>query len=92
MYERCAVCDLKYEREPGYFLGAMYISYGLGVATIAILGLALWILTSLPLVKIIVGSIILFLPLAFPLTLLARVLWIYLDQSVDPEKVHRPFE
>ena len=31
MYERCEVCNLKFEREPGYFLGAMYISYGLGL-------------------------------------------------------------
>jgi hypothetical protein len=28
----CDVCHLKYEREPGFFYGAMYISYGLGVA------------------------------------------------------------
>ena len=24
MYERCPRCNLKYEREQGYFLGAMY--------------------------------------------------------------------
>ncbi len=28
----CDVCDLKYEREPGFFYGAMYVSYALGVA------------------------------------------------------------
>lgn len=38
MYERCPVCSLKYEREQGYFLGAMYISYGLALVTIVILG------------------------------------------------------
>ncbi len=27
----CDVCQLKYEREPGFFYGAMYVSYGLGV-------------------------------------------------------------
>src|SRR2546422_7942059 len=32
MCERCSICDLKFEREPGYFLGAMYISYVLGVS------------------------------------------------------------
>ena len=25
MHERCAVCGLRFEREQGYFLGAMYI-------------------------------------------------------------------
>lgn len=31
MKEECEVCKYRYEREPGYFLGAMYISYGLAV-------------------------------------------------------------
>ena len=29
MREKCAHCGLKYEREPGYFLGSIYINYGL---------------------------------------------------------------
>jgi len=29
MPERCSECRLKYERAPGYFLGATYINYGL---------------------------------------------------------------
>src|SRR4051812_28570945 len=32
--ERCPVCGLVFLRESGYFLGAMYVSYGLGVITI----------------------------------------------------------
>src|SRR5436190_22969045 len=31
MKEKCDVCGYKYDREPGYFLGAMYLSYGLAV-------------------------------------------------------------
>ena len=31
MYERCPQCNLKYEREQGYFLGAMYFSYLLSI-------------------------------------------------------------
>ena len=30
--EECDVCHLKYEREPGFLYGAMYVSYALGVA------------------------------------------------------------
>ena len=37
MHERCRACGLKFEREDGYFLGAMYIGYGLGVGAIAVL-------------------------------------------------------
>jgi uncharacterized protein (DUF983 family) len=29
MHEHCSVCDAKYEKEPGFFFGAMYVSYAL---------------------------------------------------------------
>lgn len=32
MHTDCPVCKLHYEREPGFFQGAMYVSYALGVA------------------------------------------------------------
>jgi uncharacterized protein (DUF983 family) len=86
MFERCEVCDLKFEREAGYFLGAMYISYGLALVTIAIIATLLWSVTSWSIVKDIAWAAILFLPFAPSLTLFARVLWIYLDQTVDPER------
>src|SRR5258708_17409055 len=35
MRERCPVCDLKFEREEGYFLGPMYIAYALALAIIS---------------------------------------------------------
>src|SRR5262249_15399581 len=31
MYEHCAVCHLRFEREQGYCLGAIYINYGVTV-------------------------------------------------------------
>ena len=85
MCERCAICDLKFEREPGYFLGAMYLSYGLGVFIMAPIALLLWFLTGWGLTKVILWAVVLFLPFAPTITLFARVLWIYLDQSIDPE-------
>jgi hypothetical protein len=89
MYERCPTCNLKFEREAGYFLGAMYISYALAIVCIAILAMLLWLITGLSLLKIVVFAVLLFLPLAIPLTLLARVLWIYVDQAIDPEAIYR---
>lgn len=32
MHERCSNCNTKYQMEPSFFYGAMYVSYGLGVA------------------------------------------------------------
>jgi hypothetical protein len=38
------------------------------------------------LVKSTVAGIVLFLPLAPVLTWMARVLWIYMDQAIDPDR------
>jgi hypothetical protein len=32
MYSHCPHCGLKYEIEPAFFMGAMYVSYGFSVA------------------------------------------------------------
>lgn len=31
MNEYCSHCNNKFEKEPGYFFGSMFVSYGLGV-------------------------------------------------------------
>jgi uncharacterized protein (DUF983 family) len=64
MHERCSHCDLKYEIEPSFFYGAMYVSYGLNVAlsiatfVISYLFLESTIKTSF--IAIVVANIILF--------------------------------
>ena len=85
MYERCSSCGLKFEREEGYFLGAMYIGYGLALFTIFLLAVVVWLVTHRPIERVIFPAILLFLPLAPAITLFSRVLWIYLDQTMDPE-------
>ena len=85
MNDSCPTCSLHFNREPGYFLGAMYISYGLALAFIFILGVALWALTGWRLDRVAIWSVLLFLPFAPMLTFFSRVLWIYLDQKMDPE-------
>ncbi len=32
MNERCSHCNTKYKIEPSFFYGAMYVSYGVGIA------------------------------------------------------------
>ena len=41
MNEKCSHCDLKYQIEPSFFYGAMYVSYGLNVG----LGIAAFVIT-----------------------------------------------
>ena len=86
MYERCPACGLKFEREDGYFLGALYIGYGLGIGAIAGLSVLVWEVTKWPIMKSAVWGMILFVPLAPVLTWMARVLWIWMDQAIDPDR------
>jgi hypothetical protein len=86
MCERCTVCDLKFQREEGYFLGAMYISFGLALVIISLIAVLLWVITGWWITKDMIWAVVLFLPLAPAISLFARVLWIYLDQTFDPEK------
>lgn len=39
LHEHCSVCGLKYEKEVGFYYGAMYVSYGLAVGVF----IALWL-------------------------------------------------
>jgi hypothetical protein len=64
----------------------MYISYGLGLGAITALSALVWDVTKWPLMKSVWVGIVLFLPLAPVLTWMARVLWIYLDQGIDPDR------
>lgn len=41
-HTHCPHCHIKYEPEPGFFWGSMYINYGFNVATIAAVGLLVW--------------------------------------------------
>jgi uncharacterized protein (DUF983 family) len=64
MKERCDVCNYYFDREPGYFIGAMYISYGLavlqGLITFLLVHFLLPSVPTLGVVFIILGVIFLF--------------------------------
>lgn len=80
----CGACGLQYQREGGFFLGSIYVNYGLTslLATIAypVCVFALG-LPRTPTIVAIVGFIVLF-PLWF--FRYARSLWLGFDQFVDP--------
>jgi uncharacterized protein (DUF983 family) len=86
MNERCPACQLRFEREAGYFLGAMYISYGLALVIITVLATVLWSITRWWITDDVIWAVVLFLPLAPAITYFSRVLWIYFDQTMDPDR------
>ena len=91
MHERCAVCGLVYEREQGYFVGAIYLNYA---ATVAVaLGTVLlldWTVGLTLRQQLVVGiTLVTLVPLAF--FRYSRSLWLAVDHLVTrPERWTRP--
>ena len=46
MHTKCPHCGMAYEREPGYFYGAMYVSYAFIVAELVTLAVGTSVLTG----------------------------------------------
>jgi uncharacterized protein (DUF983 family) len=85
MHECCPVCGLKFEREPGYFLGAMYFSYMLSIPPVLALLLLFWRFTSWRFDLVVVAAFVAYLPFVPMVTRFARVVWMYLDRHFDPD-------
>lgn len=76
MKESCSSCKLKYERETGFFYGAMYVSYALmsGILIVWFLVDLFWLHTSaIVLFSLVVSTMALLFPLAFRW---ARTIWL----------------
>ena len=89
MHKTCSHCGLQYEREPGFFYGAMYISYGFSVAIVLVAGFLVYFLGSDPeasvyITVVVIASIVLY-PINFRYS---RILFIHLfaGMKYDPEK------
>jgi len=84
MYPRCTACGLKYHREPGYFLGSIYVNYGLTalLVTIGYLVLAFTEVVSPQAALAIVMTFAVLFPIWF--FRYARSLWLGFDQFWDP--------
>ncbi len=85
MHERCSHCGTKYKIEPSFFYGAMYVSYGVGIAfAVAAFVIAFLLLeSSLKTTFIaIVATLVVFMPVIIRLS---RNIWINLFMKYDPE-------
>ncbi|MDI5896953.1 DUF983 domain-containing protein [Flavobacterium sp. LB2P84] len=85
MHENCSHCGLKYQIEPSFFYGAMYVSYGLNVAT----GIAAFIISFVIFgssLKVAFIAIIASLIVLFPFVLRwSRNIYINMFVSYDPK-------
>lgn len=86
MHEHCSCCDLKYEKEPGFYQGAMYVSYGLMVGWFVITWAADTFLVhsqTWQYLTFLSASILVMMPLTFRIS---RLLWINMFTKFDKSK------
>lgn len=84
MFRHCVFCGLVYERESGYFLGAIYFNYGL-TALVVTVGYPLLVFgLRLPANVIFWAAMVFCILFPFCFFRYARSLWIAFDQLCDP--------
>ncbi len=84
MNPACPVCGFAFDRESGYFAGAMVVSYAIAVPILAAIVLSLIIIGRLdPVIALIIGntSYLALVPFIFRYS---RVVWLHLDWLIDP--------
>lgn len=79
MHKQCAHCQLTYEKEPGFYYGALYVSYGLTIAfSVALFIAYLLFFRHFDILYFILTDVIGILAL-FPIFLrLSRAIWLNL--------------
>jgi uncharacterized protein (DUF983 family) len=89
MPTECPVCQLRFEREPGFYYGAMYVSYAFSVALVVILGTMTFYILENPdlwVYATVIFTIVLFLvPLLFRYS---RIIYLYAFGGVKFKDPH----
>lgn len=86
MFPTCAQCGITYEREQGYFMMAVFVGYVMGFAIVIPVLLLLYLTLRPSMWGYIIGGVVTLL-LAIPFIFhYARVIWMHLDQLMDPRQ------
>ena len=89
MHEKCSHCHTKYKIEPSFFYGAMYVSYGVGIA----FAVAAYVISSLfftPTLNQLFITIIITLVVFMPIIMrLSRNIWINIFMSYDKKSAKK---
>ncbi|RAW02160.1 DUF983 domain-containing protein [Pseudochryseolinea flava] len=90
MNDRCACCEQPFTPEPGYYFGAMFVSYALNAAFFIIVWLGMYLLMdNITVTDMIIALLIVVLGL-LPITFrLSRVLWIYIFVRYDERENYK---
>lgn len=83
MHHKCTHCDLKYEKEPAFFYGAMYVSYGITAGWFILWFILQTFFLQLDVflfIGLFIPSIVLISPLSFRWS---RIIWLYMFYAYD---------
>lgn len=86
MNEQCPCCGERFIKEPGYYTGALYVSYGYYTALIVTSFIAFQVIVELDLTYFLTVLISLIILLTPPVFRLARLTWINFFISYDAHK------
>ncbi|MFD0792926.1 DUF983 domain-containing protein [Mucilaginibacter litoreus] len=90
MHEKCSHCGLYYEREPGYWYVAMFVSYALNVAEMVTAAVALHILTGSDspwvYVGVLLGIIFILSPFNYRYSRVILLYWLTPGLHYEPER------
>jgi uncharacterized protein (DUF983 family) len=84
MHPTCPQCGSKFEGAPGYFNGAMFVSYVLATMLMVVFAVLVYLFSPLELQWCALVGIGLFLPFLPAVFRYSRVIWMYVDRWLDP--------
>jgi hypothetical protein len=85
MHTHCTCCQLSFTPEPGFYFGAMFVSYGINTAQFIGAWVALLLLYPDYSLALLLGILVAVVLLSLPFTFrLSRSIWLTLFVSYDP--------
>ncbi len=93
MNKTCSSSGQSFEPEPGYYFGAMFVSYAINTAFFIAVWIALKVLVSEITTTMMVASLLIVVPGLLPITFRwARILWISIFVRYQGEAKSIPFK
>ncbi len=89
MHDHCSHCKTKYQIEPSFFYGSMYVSYGLGIAFAVATFVICYLIFTTSLVWAFVSIVLVLIVMSPVIMRLSRNIWISLFVKYDPEVAQR---
>ena len=86
MPDNCPVCNQKYWPEPGFYYGAMYVSYALTIAISVSVFVVMWLLSCFIVVPYLIANSLIILILFPPIFRVSRAVWANFFIEYDQNK------